>query len=74
VRVNAVAPGYVQTAFTRALQADRQRASSIEARIPMGRWATPEDVAGSVVFFCSDLAGYVTGQVLYVDGGYSCDG
>jgi 3-oxoacyl-[acyl-carrier protein] reductase len=40
----------------------------------MGRWATPEDIAGSVVFFCSELAGYVTGQVLYVDGGYSCDG
>lgn len=74
VRVNAVAPGYVQTEFTRALQEDRARASSIQARIPMGRWATPEDIAGSVVFFCSDLAGYVTGQVLYVDGGYSCDG
>jgi NAD(P)-dependent dehydrogenase (short-subunit alcohol dehydrogenase family) len=74
VRVNAVAPGYVKTEFTRALQEDRERASSIEARIPMGRWATPEDIAGSVVFFCSDLAGYVTGQVLYVDGGYSCDG
>lgn len=74
VRVNAVAPGYVRTEFTRALQEDPGRARSIESRIPMGRWATPEDVAGSVVFFSSDLAGYVTGQVLYVDGGYSSDG
>jgi gluconate 5-dehydrogenase len=74
VRVNAVAPGYVQTEFTRALHEDAARANAIEARIPMGRWATPDDIAGSVVFFSSSLAGYVTGQVLYVDGGYSCDG
>lgn len=74
IRVNAVAPGYVKTDFTWALHDDPQRAESIVARIPMGRWASPEDVAGSVVFFASELAAYVTGQVLYADGGYSCDG
>jgi 2-deoxy-D-gluconate 3-dehydrogenase len=74
IRVNAVAPGYVATDFTRALQDDPGRHASILARIPMGRWATPQDIAGSVVYFASDLAAYVTGQVLYADGGYSCDG
>jgi gluconate 5-dehydrogenase len=74
VRVNAVAPGYVETEFTRALSGDPERSRAIVARIPMGRWGTPDDISGSVVFLASDLAAYVTGQVLYVDGGYCCDG
>jgi 3-oxoacyl-[acyl-carrier protein] reductase len=67
IRVNAVAPGLIDTAMTAALPDDRRR--DLEARIAMGRTGTPEDVARTVLFLASDLAGYVTGQVLGVDGG-----
>lgn len=74
VRVNAVAPGYVETEMTRGLIEDEERYEAIRKRIPLGRWAQPEDIAGAVVMLCSPGAGYVTGQVIYVDGGYTVDG
>lgn len=70
VAVNAVAPGYVETDNTAALRADPARAAELLARVPAGRWATPEDVAGPVLFLCSDEAAFVHGAVLPVDGGW----
>lgn len=71
IRVNAVAPGWISTPLTQALQADPQRSAPILSRTPMGRWGKPEDVAGPVIFLCSKAAAFVTGVVLPVDGGYS---
>jgi NAD(P)-dependent dehydrogenase (short-subunit alcohol dehydrogenase family) len=70
VRVNAVAPGWIATPLTQALQDDPVRSAAVLARTPMGRWGTPEDIAGPVMFLCSDAAAFVTGIVLPVDGGY----
>ena len=70
IRVNAVAPGWIATPLTQALQDDPARSAPILARTPMGRWGTPDDVAGPVLFLCSAAARFVTGVVLPVDGGY----
>ena len=70
IRVNAVAPGWVRTALTQALQDDSARGAAIIARTPQGRWAEPADIAGAVVFLCSPAARFITGAVLPVDGGY----
>lgn len=70
VNVNAVAPGYVVTNNTEALRADPDREPSIRARIPAGRWAAPEDIAGAVAFLASPAANYVHGHTLVVDGGW----
>jgi 2-deoxy-D-gluconate 3-dehydrogenase len=70
VNVNAVAPGYVATDNTAPLRADADRERAIVERIPAGRWGTPDDVAGAVVFLASDAARYVHGTVLAVDGGW----
>ncbi|MFY9511485.1 MAG: SDR family oxidoreductase, partial [Rubrivivax sp.] len=70
VRVNAVAPGWIATPLTQALQDDPARSGPILARTPLGRWGTPADVAGPVLFLASDAARFVTGTVLPVDGGY----
>jgi NAD(P)-dependent dehydrogenase (short-subunit alcohol dehydrogenase family) len=70
IRVNAVAPGWIATPLTQALQDDPARSGPILARTPLGRWGTPEDVAGPVLLLCSAAARFVTGVVLPVDGGY----
>jgi NAD(P)-dependent dehydrogenase (short-subunit alcohol dehydrogenase family) len=70
IRVNAVAPGWVRTPLTAALQEDPQRSAAIIARTPLGRWAEPDDIAGAAVFLCTAAARFVTGVILPVDGGY----
>jgi 2-deoxy-D-gluconate 3-dehydrogenase len=70
VNVNAVAPGYVVTNNTEALRHQPERERSIRERIPAGRWADPQDIAGAVVFLTSPAACYVHGHVLVVDGGW----
>lgn len=69
VRVNAIAPGYVETAMLPDLQENEKVATWIRRQIPMGRWAQPEEFAGPTVFLASRAAEYVTGHVLVVDGG-----
>ena len=70
VQVNAIAPGYIETNNTAALQADAARNRQISERIPAGRWGRPEDIAGAAVFLASPASDYVTGHVLAVDGGW----
>jgi NAD(P)-dependent dehydrogenase (short-subunit alcohol dehydrogenase family) len=70
IRVNAVAPGWIATPLTQALQDDPARSAPILARTPLGRWGTPEDIAGPVLFLASPQARFVTGVILPVDGGY----
>jgi len=67
---NAIAPGYMATNNTQALRANEERAESILARIPAGRWGTPNDVKGVAVFLASHASDYVNGHVLVVDGGW----
>jgi 2-dehydro-3-deoxy-D-gluconate 5-dehydrogenase len=70
LRVNAVAPGWVATELTRDLRQDEQRFAEISARIPVGRWAEADDIAGAVAFLCLPESEYVNGTVLAVDGGW----
>ena len=73
IQVNAIAPGYMDTEMNTALVNDPVRSASILSRIPAGRWGTPEDVAGPVLFLASPAADYLSGAILPVDGGYlSC--
>ncbi|MBL8092990.1 MAG: SDR family oxidoreductase [Anaerolineales bacterium] len=70
IRVNALAPGWITTELTRPLQEDPARSQALLGRTPMGRWGTPQDLVGAALFLCSEAAGFVTGVVLPVDGGY----
>lgn len=70
IRVNAIAPGWIATPLTQALREDEPRSQAIVSRTPLGRWGTPDDLVGPVLFLASPLAAFVTGVVLPIDGGY----
>ena len=70
IRVNGIAPGVTATAMNAALRADAARADALLAKIPIGRFAAPEDQAAAICFLASDEAAYITGSVLPVDGGF----
>ena len=70
VQVNGLAPGYIATDNTQALQDDPVRSKEILGRIPAGRWGTPADLAGPAVFLASPASDYVSGEILVTDGGW----
>jgi NAD(P)-dependent dehydrogenase (short-subunit alcohol dehydrogenase family) len=70
IRVNAVAPGWIETPLTSALRENAERNAAILARTPLARWGRPEDIAGGVLYLSSPIASFVTGTVLAIDGGY----
>jgi 3-oxoacyl-[acyl-carrier protein] reductase len=69
VRVNLIAPGLIRTKMTEVTWADERRAAATVASIPLRRLGEPRDVAGAILFLCSELAGYITGEAILVDGG-----
>jgi NAD(P)-dependent dehydrogenase (short-subunit alcohol dehydrogenase family) len=70
ILVNAVAPTVVETEVTRErVNADSEWNKMMKSRIPLGRWAKPEDIVGPVVFLASKAADFITGQIIYIDGG-----
>jgi NAD(P)-dependent dehydrogenase (short-subunit alcohol dehydrogenase family) len=71
IRVNAIAPGWIETPMTAPARADAARNRAILERTPLGRWGTPDDIVGPALFLSSDAARFITGAVLAVDGGYS---
>ncbi len=71
IRVNAIAPGWIETPLTAALRQDEGRSRAILERTPLRRWGTPHDLAGGVLFLCSPMAAFITGAILTIDGGYS---
>ncbi|WP_273122374.1 2-dehydro-3-deoxy-D-gluconate 5-dehydrogenase KduD [Bacillus weihaiensis] len=70
INVNAIAPGYMETDNTSQLRANKERNEYITSRIPQGRWGTPEDLKGAVIFLASNAGSYVNGHILCVDGGW----
>lgn len=70
INVNAIAPGYIHTELTRALWEDEEFDKWVKGRTPMGRWGNPDDLAGAAIFLASEAAGFITGQILFVDGGW----
>ncbi|HAF70555.1 MAG: Short-chain dehydrogenase/reductase SDR [Acetothermia bacterium 64_32] len=70
VRVNAIAPGYFRTKMTQRLFSDPDWVTRLKRQVPLGREGLPEDLGGTAVFLASDASRYLTGQVIYVDGGY----
>jgi len=70
IHVNAIAPGYIATKLTEPLWRDPEFDSWVTKRCPLGRWGTPEDIAWPAVFLASHAADYITGQIVFVDGGW----
>jgi NAD(P)-dependent dehydrogenase (short-subunit alcohol dehydrogenase family) len=70
IRVNAIAPGWIETPLTRALRENPERKAAIIGRTPLKRWGKPEDLAGGALYLSSPIASFVTGTVLVIDGGY----
>ena len=70
IRVNGIAPGWMATELTAALREDPARDEALLARLPIGRWGEPADLAGAVVYLASDASSYVSGSFIAVDGGY----
>jgi len=70
INVNAIGPGYFKTAHTKLLWTDKVRYRELTERIPMGRWGNPDDLAGTAVFLASEASNYITGQTIWVDGGW----
>jgi NAD(P)-dependent dehydrogenase (short-subunit alcohol dehydrogenase family) len=71
IRVNAIAPGWIETPMTVPARSDAERNRAILDRTPLGRWGTPDDIVGPALFLASDAARFITGAILVVDGGYS---
>ena len=71
INVNALAPGYVVTELSSGVYHDKVMYEKITSRIPAGRWAQPSEISGAILFLCSKLSDYMTGQVLTVDGGWT---
>ncbi len=72
VRVNAIAPGYMETKLTATMRSIGDQVAQVTARIPMGHWGTGEELKGALVYLASDASAYVSGSTLTVDGGYCC--
>ncbi|MQW59692.1 SDR family NAD(P)-dependent oxidoreductase [Sinorhizobium meliloti] len=70
IRVNAIAPGWIETPLTHELQQDEERRTAIINRTPLKRWGKPADLVGGVLFLCSPAAEFITGTILPIDGGY----
>ena len=70
IRVNALAPGWIETSMTAVPRANPTRNAELMGRTPLGRWGTPKDLVAPALFLCSPLAGFITGAILPVDGGY----
>ena len=73
ITVNAICPGYILTSLTKGIH-ESERGEYIQKRVPMGRWGTPDDIAGTAVFLASPAADYLTGQLIVVDGGWMAGG
>ena len=70
IQVNAIGPGYILTDLTRSLREDPERHATVMRRTPAGRWGTPDDLTGACVFLASEASDFMTGQTIYVDGGW----
>lgn len=70
IRVNGLGPGYIKTEMTRPLHEDEDFDRWVKGRTPLGRWGLPDDLGGAAVFLASDASAFVTGQIIYVDGGW----
>ena len=70
ILVNAIGPGYIDTPLTAVLKSNPEFDAWVRERCPLGRWGTPADLAGAVVFLASEAASFITGQIIYIDGGW----
>ena len=71
INVNAIGPGYIATDLTAPLQADAEFSRWVLSKTPLGRWGRPEDLVGTAVLLASKAGDFITGQIFYVDGGWT---